>query len=93
MIINFKCQETEKIWNEKISLHFPQQIQRVALRKLIQLHAAVVLSDLKIPPGNRLEALKANRKGSYSIRVNEQWRICFIWTSQGPDQVEMVDYH
>lgn len=93
MILSFKCKETEKIWHEKLSLRFPSQIQRVALRKLIQLNAAAELNDLKAPPGNRLEALKGNRKGSYSIRINDQWRICFLWTPQGPDKVEIVDYH
>jgi proteic killer suppression protein len=70
-----------------------RNIERVARRKLLQIHAATELSSLRIPPGNRLESLKGNRKGQYSIRVNDQWRICFKWKSDGAHQVEIVDYH
>ena len=69
------------------------ELQRVALRKLVMLDAAVVLDDLKAPPGNRLELLKGDRAGRHSIRVNDQWRVCFMWTSAGPQDVEIVDYH
>ena len=69
------------------------ELQRVALRKLVMLDAAVVLDDLKAPPGNRLELLKGDRAGQHSIRINDQWRVCFAWTSAGPKDVEIVDYH
>ena len=69
------------------------EIARLARRKLVQLDAAVILSDLALPPGNRLEALKGNLAGRHSIRVNDQWRIVFKWTEAGPDEVEIVDYH
>lgn len=68
-------------------------IERVARRKLLQLHAVVSLSDLRIPPGNMLESLRGKRKGQYSIRINSQWRICFIWQEDGAYEVEIVDYH
>jgi proteic killer suppression protein len=68
-------------------------IEKQAVRKLDLLDAAVNLSDLRAPPGNRLEALKGDRQGQYSIRINDQWRICFVWSSEGPDHVEIVDYH
>jgi len=71
----------------------PRPLWKIARRKLMMLHAAGDLRDLAQPPGNRLEALKGNRQGQYSIRINDQYRICFIWTSQGPGQVEVVDYH
>ncbi|MBU1447778.1 MAG: type II toxin-antitoxin system RelE/ParE family toxin [Gammaproteobacteria bacterium] len=93
MIIGFASKETEKIWRAEVSRKLPRDIQQVALRKLFMLDKAQVLKDLKIPPANRLEALKDDRKGQYSIRINDQWRICFIWTKNGPDAVEIVDYH
>lgn len=68
-------------------------IETVALRKLRMMHAAAFLDDLRVPPGNRLEALAGNRKGQHSIRINDQWRVCFVWTSDGPIDVEIVDYH
>ncbi|HSW04949.1 type II toxin-antitoxin system RelE/ParE family toxin [Aquabacterium sp.] len=68
-------------------------IERPALRKLAQLDWSVVLEDLRAPPGNHLEALKDDRKGQHSIRINEQWRVCFIWTTDGPTEIEIVDYH
>jgi proteic killer suppression protein len=70
-----------------------RNIERVARRKLLQLHAATELASLRVPPGNRLEALKADRKGQHSIRVNDQWRICFVWRSDGAHNVVSVDYH
>ena len=92
MIESFHDQETEKLWTTERSRKF-NPIARVALRKLIQLHAAEALEDLQFPPGNRLEALKGNRKGQHSIRINQQYRLCFCWTAAGPEQVEIVDYH
>ena len=70
-----------------------RNLQRTALRKLTMLDAAEVLDDLRVPPGNKLESLKGDRKGQHSIRVNDQWRICFRWTKAGPENVEIVDYH
>jgi proteic killer suppression protein len=93
MIIGFASKETEKIWRGAVSRKLPREIQQVALRKLFMLDKAQVLNDLKIPPANRLESLKDDRKGQYSIRINDQWRICFMWTRSGPDAVEIVDYH
>ena len=77
----------------KLSKKLPADIQRIALRKLVFLHAAEVLNELRVPPGNRLEALSGRRKGQHSIRINDQWRICFVWTDAGPEDVEIVDYH
>jgi toxin HigB-1 len=92
MIESFACAETEKIFHAKMSRRFPPDIQRTARRKLLQLHAATQLRDMAVPPGNRLEALKGGRAGEHSIRVNDQWRICFRWES-GAHEVEIVDYH
>jgi toxin HigB-1 len=93
MIQNFANSETELIWSGRRSRKLPGDIQDVALRKLRLLNQARVLSDLRVPPGNRLEALKADRQGQHSIRINDQWRICFIWDDGGPRDVEIVDYH
>jgi proteic killer suppression protein len=93
MIRSFRCKETEKIWHGHSSRKFPAEVQDRALRKLRQLDAALTIEDLKNPPGNRLEVLKGNRKGQWSIRVNEQWRICFRWSEGEASEVEMVDYH
>ena len=93
MIQDFRCQETEKIWKGKSSRRLPADIQRIALRKLMQLSAAAVFNDLRVPPGNRLEALKGGLAGRHSIRINDQWRICFVWTEKGVVDVEIVDYH
>lgn len=92
MIRSFKCRETQRIFLGLGSNALPRNIQAVALRKLRQLDDARSLNDLKSPPGNRLEALKGNRVGQWSIRINDQWRICFVWEN-GPEQVEIVDYH
>lgn len=92
MIQSFADRETERLWREGESRRFGG-IARVALRKLIQLNAAEALDDLRVPPGNRLEALAGERRGQYSIRINQQWRICFVWETAGPSQVEIVDYH
>jgi len=93
MIIGFVSKETEKIWRAEVSRKLPRDIQQVALRKLFMLDKAQTLNDLRIPPANRLETLKDDRKGQHSIRINDQWRICFVWTGNGPDAVEIVDYH
>ncbi|MBC8400027.1 MAG: type II toxin-antitoxin system RelE/ParE family toxin [Candidatus Marinimicrobia bacterium] len=93
MIRSFKCAETEKIFNRYFSLKFPHDIQRTALRKLRMLNRAVILNDLRIPPANRLEKLSGQRKGQYSIRINDQWRICFMWQNNDALNVEIVDYH
>jgi len=93
VIKTFNCKETEKIFNRNFSKKFPQDIQRVALRKLRMINRAEILNDLKVPPANRLEALRGNKKGQYSIRINDQWRICFKWKDGEVHDVEIVDYH
>lgn len=93
MIRDFKSEETEKIFNRQRSRKSPPEIQQVALRKLRMLHRAQTLQDLLIPPANRLERLSGNRAGQYSIRINDQWRICFKWLEDDAFQVEIVDYH
>ncbi|MRR58614.1 MAG: type II toxin-antitoxin system RelE/ParE family toxin [Deltaproteobacteria bacterium] len=93
MINSFKCKETEKIFNGRFSSSLPQSIQRLAARKLDYLDAAGALEDLRSPPGNRLEALKDDRAGQHSIRINDQWRICFVWHDNTAADVEIVDYH
>lgn len=93
MIKSFKCKETEKIWNGLKSRSFPDDIQDRALRKLRQLNASQTLDDLKNPPGNHLEPLKGDRIGHMSIRINNQWRICFVWKNAEVHDVEIVDYH
>jgi proteic killer suppression protein len=97
MIRGFADQATEDVFNGKNSRAarraLPQQLVRVALRKLEQLDSVERLEDLRIPPGNRLEALKGDRMGQHSIRINEQYRVCFEWSDSGPEAVEVVDYH
>lgn len=93
MIKSFLDKETEKIWNGFMSKKLPENIQQVARRKLRMLNNAKVLTDLKIPPANRLEALKGGRAGQYSIRINDQWRLCFNWKRGDASDVEIVDYH
>ena len=93
MIRSFKCKETEKIFNRNYSKKFPTDIQRIALRKLRMINRAVNIQDLRLPPGNRLEELKGTRRGQYSIRINDQWRICFEWQENDVFKVEIVDYH
>lgn len=93
MILGFRSRETERVWRGERSRLLPVEIQAVARRKLRYLNSARSLHDLRVPPGNRLEPLKGARAGQYSIRINEQWRICFRWTATGPDEVEIVAYH
>jgi proteic killer suppression protein len=93
MIRSFGCRETEKIWEGRASRRLPGAIQERALLKLRQLDAAMTVGDLKIPPSNHLEALRGNRKGQMSIRINNQWRICFQWGDGEATDVEIVDYH
>lgn len=93
MIKNFVCKETEKIFNRRISLKLPRDIQNTARRKLEILEGAEILMDLRIPPNNHLEKLSKDRKGQYSIRINDQWRICFEWRGEDAYNVKIVDYH
>ena len=95
MIKSFADKETEKIYHQEFSKKLPHDIQRIALRKLIMIDAAEMLSDLRIPPSNRLESLSGDRKGQWSIRINDQWRIVFTPSSDGKvfENVEIVDYH
>ncbi len=90
---SFADKDTERVWQRKPVRKLDQGTQRIALRKLLILDAADALDDLRVPPGNRLEKLKGDLTGSYSIRVNRQWRICFHWTVAGPENVEILDYH
>ena len=92
MIQSFKCKDTRALYEGKNPRRF-RAFSAVAERKLAQLDAAQTLAFLRAPPGNRLEALKGDRKGQHRIRVNDQWRICFVWTEVGPKDVEIVDYH
>lgn len=93
MIRSFGDRETEKVWNSVRSKKLPIEIQDAALRKLELLNRSQSLNDLRVPPGNRLEILKGDRKGAYSIRINDQWRICFVWREGNAEYVEIVDYH
>jgi proteic killer suppression protein len=93
MIQSFACAETEKIWNGQRSRKLPGDIQERALRKLRQLNASHTVDDLRNPPGNHLEALHGDRQGQHSIRINQQWRICFVWRGHEAWEVEIVDYH
>lgn len=93
MINSFCDAETEKVFNLVRSRRLPTDIQFRAKVKLDQLHAASELNHLRVPPGNRLEALSGNRAGQHSIRINQQWRICFRWTGQDAEDVEICDYH
>jgi len=93
MIKSFKCKETKKIWDEEFSKKIPADIQRRAFNKLLLIDATADISDLKVPKGNNLEVLKGNRQGQYSIRINDQWRICFNWLDNNAHNVEIVDYH
>jgi proteic killer suppression protein len=93
MILDFRDRETEVVWRGDVSRKLPREIQQVARRKLRMLHNARTLQDLRVPPANRLEPLKGQRKGQWSIRINDQWRICFAWAGDNASRVEIVDYH
>jgi len=93
MIKGFKDKEAERLFNRAPSRKLPSEIQRICLRKLRMLNRSKTLEDLRIPPGNRLEALKGDRLGQHSIRINDRWRICFIWEQGDVYEVEIVDYH
>jgi toxin HigB-1 len=93
MIRSFRNAETEAAFEGEARKRFPADLLKITRRKLQMIAAASVLTDLKVPPGNRLEALKGDRKGQHSIRVNDQFRICFIWTNEGASDVEFTDYH
>lgn len=93
MIRSFANRDTEAVWNGVRSRRLPEDVQRAGLRKLLMIEAAEAVEDLREPPGNRLEQLKGDRKGQWSIRINSQWRICFNWMNGYADNVEIVDYH
>ena len=92
MIRSFACADIESLFYSRAVSRF-RNSERVARRKLLQIHASTELASLRVPPGNQLEALKSDRKGQHSIRVNDQWRVCFVWKSDGAHRVEIVDYH
>jgi len=93
MIKSFKSKETAKIFNREYSAKLPPDIQRTALQKLWMIDAALNIQDLRVPPANRLEKLRGNRRGQHSVRINDQWRICFTWHQGDAYEVEIVDYH
>ena len=93
MIRSFASRDAEALFRGRFARRLPADIQRVAQRKLHQVHQAEELRDLAAPPGNRLEALKGKRSGQHSIRINDRWRICFVWKDGGAERVEIVDYH
>lgn len=93
MILSFACAETERLFRAERARRLPSEIQRSARRKLLALHAATELRQMAVPPGNRLEPLKGERRGQHSIRINDQWRICFRWEGAHAHEVEIVDYH
>ena len=93
MIRSFANRDTEMVWQGERSRRLPEDVQVVGLRKLRLINRTVVLTELRVPPGNRLEALRGSRDGQWSIRINDQWRICFVWRDGGAENVEIVDYH
>jgi len=93
VIHSFKDKDTEKIWDQVFIKKIPRDVQKIGLRKLILIHRAKILNDLRIPPGNKLESLSGDRKGQHSIRINDQWRICFYWNGGNITNVEITDYH
>ena len=93
MIRSFRDKETQRLFQREVPRKLPEKVQKVALRKLVILDAAESLQDLSLPPGNRLEKLSGDRAGQYSIRINEQWRICFRWSKGEAEDVEITDYH
>jgi proteic killer suppression protein len=92
VIRSFRCKQTERLFGDEDVRRF-RAVERVARRKLLLLHRAVRLADLASPPGNRLESLRGKRKGQHSVRINDQWRLCFVWRDGDPYNVEIVDYH
>jgi proteic killer suppression protein len=93
MIVSFRDKETERLWRSGRSRRLPSDLQRRAFKRLAILNAAVTLDNLKVPPGNQLEALRGNRAGQHSIRVNDQYRVCFVWRDGNAFEAEIVDYH
>ncbi len=93
MIRSFGSKDAERIWHEQYAKRVDRAVQRVTLRKLELIHAAKDVDDLRVPPGNRLERLVGDRRGQHSIRVDAQWRLCFVWRDGGAEDVELVDYH
>ena len=93
MIQSFADRDSERVWHRTHVRRFGPDLQRIANRKLLMLDAAETLNDLRVPPGNRLEALRGDRDGQHSIRINDQFRICFLWTAAGPKDVQVTDYH
>ena len=93
MIRSFGSKDTERIWHEQYVKRVDRTVQRATVRKLELIHAAKDVEDLRVPPGNRLERLVGDRRGQYSIGVNAQWRLCFIWREGGAEDVELVGYH
>ena len=93
VIQSFGDADTERVWRRERVRRFGSDLQRMANRKLLIIDAAETLNDLRVPPGNRLERLRGERVGQYSIRINDQWRICFSWSAAGPANVEIIDYH
>lgn len=93
MIKGFASKETEQLWQRHRPKHIPPDLHKIALRKLYMLDAAMDINDLRLPPGNRLEKLTGRRAGQHSIRINDQWRICFRWTQSNAYDVEIIDYH
>lgn len=93
MILSFRCSATERIHQGESTPDLPADIHKTALRKLQQIDLAKTLNDLRVPPGNRLEALKGDRKGQHAIRINDKYRVCFVWADRGVEAVEIVDYH
>jgi len=93
VIVSFRDSDTERLWRTGKSRRIPSDLRRVAVRRLALLNAAVALENLKIPPNNRLEALTRDRKGQHSLRINDQYRVCFVWRAGNAHDVEIVDYH
>ena len=93
MIQSFADADAERVWRRQHVRRFGADLQRIGNRKMLMLDAAETLRDLRVPPGNRLEILRGDRAGQHSIRINDQWRICFVWTPAGPENVEITDYH
>ena len=91
--MSFDNRMTDQLWSRRRAKEIDPRIERVALRKLAMIHAAESLNDLRVPPGNRLEPLVGDRAGQHSVRINQQWRVCFVWTTSGAADVEIVDYH